>query len=67
MPLNQGFIAGGTVPPYHFVKLSASADFTVLVAGNNEKTFGISAEGTHDISGTDAASTGGPDQRRWNR
>lgn len=60
MPLNQGFVAGGTVPPYHFVKASTSADMTVLVCGNNEKSIGISQEGTHDHDGTSAADSGDP-------
>lgn len=39
-------IAGGTIGPSRFVKLSTTADNTVLVAGSNDPIFGISQKGT---------------------
>lgn len=45
---NPGLVAGGDIRPNRFVKLSTSADNTVLEADANELTFGVSSEATQD-------------------
>lgn len=59
MAQNNGrsYIAGGTIAPCRFVKPSTSADNTVLAAGANERTIGISQIGTHDTPGLTGAGT----------
>ena len=41
-------VAGGDIRPARFVKLSTSADFTVLEADANEVTIGIATNATQD-------------------
>ena len=48
MPNPISLIAGGDVRPARFVKLSTAADFTVLEADANERTYGISIDAYQD-------------------
>lgn len=41
----RNVVAGGNILPYHFVKLSTSANNTVVVAGSNDIVFGVSKVG----------------------
>lgn len=56
------FVAGGSITPASFVKVSTAADFTALIAGANDPVIGISSAAAHDapISGasTTAAESG---------
>lgn len=56
-------LAGGTIEPHRFVKLSATENQTLLQAGDNERIFGVSQPGTQDPpnvlgSGSEAAADG---------
>lgn len=44
----QGFVAGGTILPYSFVKQSTTAPNTVLQAGAGDVPIGISQKGTRN-------------------
>lgn len=62
-----GLIAGGTIQPSRFVKLSTTAAHTALQCGSNEEPIGISQVGSYDTPGltgaaTDAARAGLPIQ-----
>lgn len=48
MPNSLSPIAGGDIRPARFVKLSAAADFTVLEADANERTYGIGVDAAQD-------------------
>lgn len=59
-----GKIAGGTIRPARFVKVSTAADNTVLEADANEEVVGIATEATQDApipgASANAAETGDP-------
>lgn len=56
------FVAGGTIEPSRFIKISTVSDFEALQAGAGEKGIGISQEGQHNApmagNPTYAATTG---------
>lgn len=45
---NATFVAGGNITPSRFVKLSTTADNTVLQAGAGERCIGVSQQGTRN-------------------
>jgi hypothetical protein len=53
-------VAGGTIRPCRFVKLSTTADFTGLEADANDEIIGISREGTNKFDSANAAVAGDP-------
>jgi len=56
MPLQKGFIAGGTIRPSRFVKMSG--DSTVSECDAGDPPIGISQEWSRDVPRSDIATSG---------